>query len=92
MAWVHSEMEKVDKDYLAAIENDMTIEQMKKDMLRDTFQIDGTLLHGVDGVETIVGTLAANILRLGEAMDLKEIHAVRFARGIVRVQPLPVWW
>ena len=31
----HSEMEKVDKDYLAAIENDMTIEQMKKDMLRD---------------------------------------------------------
>ena len=83
VAWVHSEMEKVDKDYLAAIENDMTIEQMKKDMLRDTFQIDGTLLHGVDGVETIVGTLAANILRLGEAMELKEIHAVRFAREVL---------
>ena len=56
---------------------------MKKDMLRDTFQIDGALLHGVDGVETIVGTLAAKILRLGEAMDLKEIHAVRFAREVL---------
>ena len=91
MAWVQSEMEKVDKDYLAAIENDMTIEQMKKDMLRDTFQIDGTLLHGVDGVETIDGTLAANILRLGEAMDLKEIHAVRFVRVLYECSR-SIWW
>ena len=83
VAWVHSEMEKMDSNYLNAIENDMTIEQMKKDMLRDTFQIDGLLLHGVDGVENIIGTLAAHILHVGESMDLKEIHAVRFAREVL---------
>jgi|EP00945_MAST-04E_sp_MAST-4E-sp1_P000513 hypothetical protein len=85
VAWVHSEMEKIDKGHLAAIENDMTIEQMKKDMLRDTFQIDGQLLHGVDGMEQVVGMLASTILAAGEGggMQLCEAHAVRFAREVL---------
>ena len=85
VAWVHEEMEKIDKGHLAAIENDMTIEQMKKDMLRDTFRIGGQLLHGVNGVEQVVGMLASTILEAGEdgGMELSEAHAVRFAREVL---------
>jgi hypothetical protein len=84
ISWVHKEMQKIDKGHLAAIENDMTIEQMKKDMLRDTFHIGGNLIHGVNGVESVVGTLATLILGQGDAGNkLTQAQAVRFAREVL---------
>ena len=56
---------------------------MCKDLLRDTFDINGSVFNGDEGLDAIIGTLASSILEMGSANGITEAEALAFAREVM---------
>ena len=81
IVWLRQE-----KQNMASIRNDMTMEQATKDLLRDMFQLNG-VLHAGDkgGLVGIIGTLAGHIMEVGKnsSIEFSEANALTFAREVL---------
>ncbi len=74
---------RAEKKNESVIESDKSMEQMKKDLLRDTFSINGEHYSGASGLEVVIGTLATRILEQGRSIGLTEAQALTFARQVL---------
>jgi hypothetical protein len=80
IVWLRKE-----KQNMASIRNDMTMEQATKDLLRDMFELNGVLHAGEKGLVAIIGTLAGHIMEAGRgaSIELSEASALTFAREVL---------
>ena len=74
-----------EKQNMASIRNDMTMEQATKDLLRDMFELNGVLHEGDKGLVAIIGTLAGNIMNAARNANIvfSEASALTFAREVL---------
>eukprot|EP00946_MAST-07B_sp_MAST-7B-sp1_P001105 g1105.t1 len=74
-----------EKQNAASIRSDMNMEQTTKDLLRDMFELNGSLHPGDEGLVSIIGTLARCIMIAGStaALEFSEADALTFAREVL---------
>jgi hypothetical protein len=81
IVWLRKE-----KQNMASIRNDMTMEQATKDLQRDVFEINGVVYQGNQGgLIQIIGTLAGDIMdaAIDKNINFTEASALTFAREVL---------
>jgi hypothetical protein len=56
---------------------DFGMDQTERDLLRDTFDINGRLIQGSDGVGGIIGRLTTCLLEQGDDVQMTEVQVRR---------------
>ena len=69
--WIHSGRAQT------MLTADFGMDQTERDLLRDTFDINGRLIQGSDGVGGIIGRLTTCLLEQGDDVQMTEVQVRR---------------